>query len=83
MTTNNTIVTGTWDKALMLPRPAVFGNDSLSYVFIKSALTIKKQQVSTAAENDTHFMISKGVQKGDKVLMTKPADANKMELIAY
>jgi HlyD family secretion protein len=83
MTTNNTIVTGTWDNALMLPRPAVFGNDSLSYVFVKSALAIKKQQVSTAGENDTHFMISKGVNKGDKVLMTKPADADKMELTIY
>jgi HlyD family secretion protein len=81
MTTNNNIITGTWDHSLVIPRPAVFVSDSVQYVFVKSALTTIKQQIETGGENETHFRVTKGLNKGDKVLLAQPtnADALKME----
>jgi multidrug efflux pump subunit AcrA (membrane-fusion protein) len=80
MTTNNTIVTGSWNDALMVSREAVFGNDSLQFVYLKNGLSVHKQQIITGGENETSFRIVKGLSKGDKVLLKHPDDAAKLEL---
>lgn len=80
MTTNNLIVTQTYERALMVPRPAVFGSDSVKFVYLRTALSTTKQQVETSGENETQFRISKGLQKGDKVLLAQPENASELEL---
>lgn len=78
MTTNNQIVTGVWENSLMVPRPAVFGSDSLQYVYVQHPFSVSKQKVKTSGENETLFRISEGLQKGDKVLVSEPADGPSM-----
>ncbi|MFT3740103.1 MAG: efflux RND transporter periplasmic adaptor subunit [Breznakibacter sp.] len=80
MTTNNNIVTGIWENSLMVPRPAVFGSDSLQYVYVQHAFNVIKQKVNTSGENETYFRISNGLQKGNKVLLVEPHDGPSMPL---
>ncbi len=68
MTTSNIIITGLWEDALMIPKRAVFGNDSLRYVMKKSGLNSVKQNVELGGENDDFFRITSGLKEGDEVL---------------
>ena len=69
MTTTNEIITGTWGDAVMVPKNAVVGNDSVKYVLIKSGLKTVKQEVVTGGENDEFFRITSGLNEGDKVIV--------------
>ncbi len=69
MTTTNVVVTGLWEDALMIPKKAVYGNDSLRYVMKKSGLNSAKQEVELGGENDEFFRIISGLEEGDVVLL--------------
>ena len=69
MTTTNQIVTGTWDDALMVPKDAVFGNDSIKYVLRSSGLNTEKQEVVLGGENEEFFRIVSGLEEGDVVMI--------------
>lgn len=69
MTTTNQIVTGTWDDALMVPKDAVFGNDSIKYVLKSSGLNTEKQEVVLGGENEEFFRIVSGLEEGDVVMI--------------
>ncbi len=69
MTTTNVVVTGLWEDALMIPKKAVYGNDSLRYVMKKSRLNSVKQEVEIGGENDEFFRIISGLEEGDVVLL--------------
>lgn len=79
MTSNNSIITGSWVDALYIPREALFGNDSLKFVYQKRGFSITKQIVVTGGENETYFRIVKGLNKGDRLLLNKPADISDIE----
>ncbi len=72
MSTSNKIITSSWDKALVVPRQAVFEQDSVKYVYIKSSGDIVKQSVKVQGENDRFFRVVSGINKGDKVFLTMP-----------
>jgi len=80
MTTNNAIVTGSWSNATIIPREAVFGNDSLQFVYKTQGLSTIKQQVKTGGENETDFRIVEGLKKGDKILLQHPENQSELEL---
>lgn len=80
MTSTNTIITGAWDDALIIPRPALFGGDSLKYVYLREGLSTVKQQVKTNGENETHFRILCGLSAGDKILLYEPDNSEGFEL---
>ncbi len=69
MTTTNVVITGSWEDALMIPKKAVFGSDSLRYVMKKSGLNSVKQKVELGGENDEFFRITYGLEEGDVVLL--------------
>jgi len=69
MTTTNQIVTGTWDDALMVPKDAVFGNDSIKYVLKSSGLNTERQEVVLGGENEEFFRIVSGLEEGDVVMI--------------
>ena len=69
MTTTNEIVTGTWDDALMVPKNAVIGNDSVKYVLKRSGLKTVKQEVVLGGENEEFFRITSGLNEGDEVIV--------------
>lgn len=72
MTTNNQIQIVSYPNDLVVPREAVFGNDSNKYVFKKSGSNIEKTIIETGGENETHIRVLKGLQKGDEVLLSRP-----------
>ncbi len=69
MTTTNEIITGTWDDALMVPKNAVIGNDSVKYVLKRSGLNTVKQEVELGGENEEFFRITSGLNEGDEVIV--------------
>jgi multidrug efflux pump subunit AcrA (membrane-fusion protein) len=71
MTTTNTIITGTWEDAVMVHKKAVFGNDSVKYVFKHSGLSTEKQEVVTGGENEEFFRIISGLKEGDEVVIKR------------
>ncbi len=72
MTTYNKIIVANIDSALVLPREAVFGNDSIKYVYKKSMNNIEKVNVIVSGENETHMRITEGLEEGDKILLEEP-----------
>ncbi|TLX72334.1 HlyD family efflux transporter periplasmic adaptor subunit [Labilibacter sediminis] len=72
MTTTNQIVTAHFENDMVVPREAVFGNDTNQYVFIRKTGSTEKQQVKTDGENETHIRIIDGINIGDQVLLSRP-----------
>jgi hypothetical protein len=79
MTTANAIETLSLDSALSIPLEAVMSEDNVPYVFKRSGTGIVKQEVATGALNDTHVLITAGLENGDEVLLVPPADATSIE----
>ncbi|GAA4302664.1 efflux RND transporter periplasmic adaptor subunit [Aestuariibaculum suncheonense] len=74
MTTSNRILTKQIDDVLMIPLEAIFSKDSISYAYVKSGLSIEKQQVVLGNSNNEVVIIKKGLKEKDVVYLTKPND---------
>ncbi|MBJ6368987.1 efflux RND transporter periplasmic adaptor subunit [Snuella sedimenti] len=72
MTTSNRILTYQEDDVLMMPLEAVFSKDSISYAYVKSGLSIEKQQVELGLSNNEVVIIKKGLKENDVVYLNKP-----------
>jgi RND family efflux transporter MFP subunit len=79
MTTANAIETLSMDSVLSIPLEAVMSEDNVPYVFKRAGTRIVKQEVATGALNDTHVLITAGLESGDEVLLVPPSDAASME----
>ncbi len=73
MTTSNVIQTGLFKEELYIPSDAIFENDSLRYVYHYDK-TVSRQVVETGEENENYSIILRGLQLGDKILISKPVD---------
>lgn len=71
MTTSNRIITKVLGDVLYLPLEAMHANDSLTFVYTKNRL---KQVVVTGETNENSIIIEEGVQEGDVVYLSTPAD---------
>jgi RND family efflux transporter MFP subunit len=78
MTTANAIETLSLDNALSIPLEAVTTEDNVPYVFRRDGGSVSKQEVATGAINDTHVLITAGLEEGDEVLLVPPANAASM-----
>lgn len=79
MTTSNIIETATYQDTLFIPTEAIFENDSLQYVFLKKNKIIK-QVVDLGDQNENLILVRKGIEEGDKILLTVPEDADNLDL---
>jgi hypothetical protein len=75
MTTANAIETLVLDSVLSIPLEAVTSEDNIPFVFTRDGTRIVKQEVATGALNDTHVIITAGLDDGDEVLLVPPANA--------
>jgi multidrug efflux pump subunit AcrA (membrane-fusion protein) len=82
MTTNNSILIAEFENVLSLPIEAVFGNDSINWVYQLSGLSKQKKQVAVGQSNENEIIITEGVSEGTVVLMSMPENADKLELIS-
>lgn len=81
MTTSNAVETYSIPDALYVPIEAVHSDSMLAYVFKKSGNRVIKQQIETGAMNDNEVVVLQGLTDNDRVLLTPPADREKMELV--
>jgi RND family efflux transporter MFP subunit len=72
MTTSNRILTATVKDTLVIPLEAVFNQDSISFVYRKSGLSIEKQEIRLGSANENEVIVVDGVKEGDKLLLTEP-----------
>ncbi len=72
MTTSNKILISQQDDVLMIPLEAIFANDSISFAYVKSGLSINKKQVELGAANNEVVVIKKGLEENDVVYLNKP-----------
>jgi multidrug efflux pump subunit AcrA (membrane-fusion protein) len=79
MTTSNVIQTGTFKEELFVPTDAIFTNDSMKFVFLEGK-TITRQIVDTGEENENYTIVKKGLEAGQKVLLTRPKDEKDLPL---
>jgi RND family efflux transporter MFP subunit len=80
MTTSNSIETNTLKNALFVPLEAVAVEGTTPFVFKRDGARVTKQQVETGLANDNEIVIAKGLEKGDRVMLTPPADKDRMEM---
>ena len=78
MTTANAIETLVLENVLSIPLEAVTSEDNVPYVFKHAGTRTVKQEVATGALNDTHVIITAGLEEGDEVLLVPPTNSASM-----
>ena len=80
MTTSNAIETNTVKNALFVPLEAVAVDGTTPFVYKRDGARVTKQQVETGLANENEIVIAKGLEKDDRVMLTAPADKDKLEI---
>jgi RND family efflux transporter MFP subunit len=80
MTTSNAIETNTVKNALFVPLEAVAVEGTTPFVYKRDGTRVTKQQVETGLANENEIVVAKGVEKDDRVMLTPPADRDKIEM---
>jgi RND family efflux transporter MFP subunit len=83
MTTGNAIETLRIADAVYIPLDAVNSEAGVPFVYKQSGGGggVAKQEVVTGAMNDDETIVTRGVEEGDRVLLTPPADHDKLKLV--
>ena len=81
MTTSNAIETATIPGVVSVPLEAVTSDSLTSYVYKVDGRRVVKQQIATGTMNDDEIIVRRGLDKGDRVLLTVPANAAALELV--
>jgi RND family efflux transporter MFP subunit len=79
MTTANAIETYKIKDAIFVPLEAVTSEGGIPYVFKKTATSVVKQEVELGAMNDNEVVVLRGVDASDRVLLSPPADKDKLK----
>jgi multidrug efflux pump subunit AcrA (membrane-fusion protein) len=79
MTTSNAIAVMEVRNVLSVPLEAITSEANVPYVFKQVDGAIIKQEVVTGAMNDSHVIITRGLDENDSVLLLPPADLSKIE----
>ena len=80
MTTSNAVETNIVKNALFVPLEAVAVEGTTPFVYKRDGASVTKQQVETGLANENEIVIAKGLEKDDRVLLTPPADKDKLEM---
>jgi hypothetical protein len=52
--------------------------ENVPYAFVRRGGRTVKQEIATGAMNDTHVIVTAGLEDGEQVLLVPPADAASM-----
>ncbi len=80
MTTSNHINISEQENALQIPLEALFGADTVSFVYIKSGVGLTKQEVKLGASNDEFVVVLRGLSENDEVYLNAPEKAEEYAL---
>ncbi len=72
MTTNNEIIISREENVLIIPRSAVFTEDSKQFVYLKGFGGVNTQYIECGNQNEKFVVIKSGLKEGDKILLNKP-----------
>ena len=81
MTTGNAIETLSISDVLSIPLEAVSSDAGVTFVYKQSGSRVVKQEVATGAMNDDEVVISRGLEEGDRVLLSPPEGTENLELV--
>lgn len=81
MTTGNAIETLSVKDVLYVPLEAVSSEAGVALVYKQSGSRVVKQEVATGAMNDDEVVIAQGIAEGERVLLSPPADKEKLDLV--
>ncbi len=82
MTTSNRIIIHQEENVLMVPLEAIFSQDSISYVYAKSGLSISKKEVEMGDSNVDVVIIKHGVDENEVVYLSKPEGLEEKSIIS-
>ncbi|MDD2963705.1 MAG: efflux RND transporter periplasmic adaptor subunit [Bacteroidales bacterium] len=74
MTTKNTIITNVFADVLFIPIEAVHTTDTITWVISGK----KRKQVIVGESNDNQIVVKQGLEEGEEVLLTTPANAEEL-----
>jgi RND family efflux transporter MFP subunit len=74
MTTGNAIETFVQKSVLHIPLEALANENFVPFVYKRTGSSVKKQEVETGALNDDEVVILRGLEEGDKVLLSAPPE---------
>jgi hypothetical protein len=76
MTTGNAILTATVRDALSIPLETVAIDDGVTFVYRRTGRGIVRQEIATGLMNDDEIIVLHGLEEGDEVLFSPPADGS-------
>ena len=82
MTTSNRILIHKEEEVLMVPLEAVFSQDSISFVYAKSGLSIDKKEIEMGESNLDVVIIKKGLNENDVVYLSKPEGLEEKDILS-
>ena len=80
MTTANNIQTLAIKDVLSVPLEAVTSEGGIPYVYKKTGTGVVKQEVELGALNDNEVVVQRGLDLNDRVLLSTPADKDKIKV---
>ena len=81
MTTGNSVETFATKNVLHVPLEAVLTEQGIPYVYRRNGGKVTKQEVERGAMNDEEVVILQGLEENDEVLLSAPADREKLKMI--
>jgi hypothetical protein len=76
MATGNAILTATVRDALSIPLETVAIDDGVTFVYRRTGRGIVRQEIATGLMNDDEIIVLHGLEEGDEVLFSPPADGS-------
>ncbi len=73
MTTNNEIIISREENVLVIPRSALFNDETKQFVYLKEFGGVTVRNVECGNQNEKFVVIKSGLKEGDKILLNKPA----------
>ena len=81
MTTGNAVETFTAKGVLHVPLEAVLTEQGIPFVYRRTGASVTKEEVERGAMNDEEVIIARGLQADDEVLLSAPADHDKLQIV--
>ncbi|MCK0190416.1 RND transporter [Arenibacter sp. F20364] len=82
MTTSNRILIHKEEEVLMVPLEAIFSQDSISFVYTKSGLSIDKKEIEMGESNLDVVVIKKGLNENEVVYLSKPEGMEEKSILS-
>ncbi len=81
MTTGNAIETLRVPVALYIPLEAMYSDSGVAFAYRQAGGRVVKQEIASGAMNDHEVVVERGLALGDRVLLSAPANSERLKLV--